>query len=223
MLDWDKITPSRRDDPGQDSTNDINQSVPACPGKNSTCPGSPGQGRTSNGAALGVIVPAVPAKKQRDGRETEENSAGGGVAANDFASEMKDLRLRRYPINPVAVALLLAYTEKVHALSEEVIALLESLLSLPPGEQVRKWWQACLNERLKPWHLIHLPTSGEGMECTGCSHIDLIDDRGQGGRGLFHWSCKLGYLIHETGRYAERILIAPPECHSFEQWRPGTL
>lgn len=224
MLDWDSITPETRDVPGQDTNAEPGQSVPACPGENSTCPGKPGQPRANNGAAYGWFVPAVPAvpaKKQRDGTEPEENGAGGGVAANDFASEMKDIRTKFHPVNAVAVVLLVAYVDKVGASPDEIGAALAALRTMPPGEQVRQWWQACLGEKLKPWRLIHLPTPGEGMECTGCRNIALINDRVPGSRGQFHWSCKLGYLIHETGRYTERILIAPPECQSFERWRPA--
>jgi hypothetical protein len=224
MLDWDRITPERRDIPEQDSTTEPGRDVPACPGKNGACPGNAIPLEANNGEAFGGVVPAVPvvpAKNQGKGKEFEESGAGGVVAANHFASEIQAKGVERQPINHVAVVLLLAYSEKVQASLEEILAALTSLRTLPPGEQVRTWWQACLSEKLKPWRLIHLPTSGEGMECTGCSNINLVSDRVPGSRGMFHWSCKQGYLIHETGRYTERILIAPPECKSFERWRPG--
>ncbi len=228
MLDWDTLTPEIRDtsnqvlpsEPGHSGTgltHEPGQSVPACPGTVPAKTHFPGQARSSNSAASGAsvpVVPAVPAQNQGKEQKPHEKGAGGGVAANEFAPE-------KHPRNPVAVLLAIAYCEHVGAGTDDMVTAIESLRTMPPGEQARMWWNACLGQGLKPWRLICLPTPGEGMECMGCSHIDLISDRVPGSRGRFHWGCKLGYMIHEVGRYTERILIAPEECQSWERWQPA--
>ncbi len=55
-----------------------------------------------------------------------------------------------------------------------------------------------------------------------CVHLDSILDYVEGDeRRRYRWKCKRGYLILEYGRATERIMLAPPECESWERFYPG--
>ena len=107
---------------------------------------------------------------------------------------------------------------------QEQIERLLDLANDPPNEQVRVWSQACRDIGLKPWHVLSVPTSSEGKDCSLCRHLHQEVGRAPGqpeDRREFRWACKQGYLILELGRGTERILTAPPDCQSWERWRPG--
>ena len=105
---------------------------------------------------------------------------------------------------------------------EEQAEAITELGYLPPAEQVRLWQQACINKGMEPWRMLTIPASLDGHDCSLCSHLLTRQYEGDGGRRQYHWACGNGYLILETGRGTERIWIAPPDCQSFERWRPGT-
>ncbi len=128
---------------------------------------------------------------------------------------------KRFALHPAAVVLLLEYAKKASLQKHFIIRALFDLDTMPPAEQFRTYHQACLAAGLKPWLLLTLPAPTSGHDCTRCSHLTTRQyPGGADGRRLFNWACDLGYLILETGRGSERIWIAPPECESWEWWRP---
>jgi hypothetical protein len=66
------------------------------------------------------------------------------------------------------------------------------------------------------------PARQEGEDCNGC-HLTMTIEHQQGSRRKFFRHCDLGYRQLETGRAGEGITIAPPECQSWERWRPSRL
>ncbi len=142
--------------------------------------------------------------------EQTDRAPGEGAARNDFA------------LHPAAVILVLAYFRKVKAHNDERVSAMFHLQTMPPGEQVKHWHSACLDVGVKPWEVLMIPAPSSGLDCTMCKHLTTRQIVSDGGRRQFHWSCGLGYLILETGRATERIWIAPPECHSFDRWKPSS-
>ena len=126
-----------------------------------------------------------------------------------------------YQWNPAAVLLCLAYCRKVEATREEMAGAVVDLATLPPAEQVRMWHEACRQVGIKPHHVLNLKSPGEGADCMGCRHLASVTDHMPGDRRRFRWACGQGYLQLEYGRHTERILLAPPECESWERWYPS--
>lgn len=183
-------------------------------------------GNNRNPHGLGEVCPPKPLPhKEFDGlgtagtvgtleiqggeRRSRSESPGGGAARNEFA------------LHPAAVVLVLAYCRKVRATGNDKVSALLHLEAMPPGEQIRCWHSACVDVGLKPWEVLMLPAPSSGLDCTMCKHLTTRQIASDGGRRQFNWACGLGYLILETGRATERIWIAPPECSSWERWRPG--
>ncbi len=201
--------------------------VPACPGENrpvshlATCDNTL---NTNNNNANVPDVPDVPAKNQRGSCSTSENGAhGGGAELENLASENEGSSVS-YPLNPAAVCLVVAACEKSprNPTPEEMGRHILSLHRLPPAEQVRHWHGVCRKQGLLPWRVLSFESPGEGEDCGMCVHLDSILDYVEGDdRRRWHWACKLGYLILEYGRATERIMLAPPECQSWERFYPG--
>lgn len=143
-----------------------------------------------------------------EGQEADR-APGGGAARKQFA------------LHPGAVILALAYCRKVKASNDETVSALLSLEATAPGEQVKVWHSACIDVGIKPWEVLTIPAPASGLDCTMCKHLTTRQLIGIEGRRQFHWACRLGYLILETGRSTERIWMAPPECRSYERWQPG--
>lgn len=163
------------------------------------------------------LSPRSPLKKSGTGYGSEDSTPAAGGAGNVFSA---DESAGSHPIHPAAVVLCLAWCRAKGLDHEDRLAALGSLDTWPPGEQVRRWHGACIDEGLKPWLLLCLPAPKSGGDCTRCSHLTTRQYAETGGRRLFHWACGLGYLILETGRGTERIWTAPPECQSWERWQP---
>ena len=139
----------------------------------------------------------------------DQRAPDGGAAVSYFA------------LHPAAVILALAWCRKVRAANDERAAVLLHLQTMTPGQQVRHWHLLCLEAGLKPWEELLIPAPASGLDCTMCKHLTTRQMTGESGRREFHTACGLGFLILETGRGTERIWIAPPDCKSYERWRPG--
>jgi hypothetical protein len=201
--------------------------VPACPGN------KPPLSRLNvhdmslinNGIMSFVpVVPVVPAKNQEGGCSTSENGAhGGGAAEKNFAPENEGSSVS-YPLNPAAVCLVVAACERSprKPTPEQMGQHILSLHRLPPAEQVRHWHGVCRQQGLLPWRVLSFESPGEGKDCGMCAHLDSILDYVEGDeRRHYRWACKRGYLILEYGRATERVMLAPPECGSWERFYPG--
>jgi len=134
---------------------------------------------------------------------------GGGAVRNQFA------------LHPAAVILALAYGRKVKASIDERVSIILHLGTMAPGDQVKYWHSVCVEAGLIPWEVLMIPAPASGLDCTMCKHLTTRQMASEGGRRQFHWACGQGYLILETGRGTERIWIAPPECSSWERWKPS--
>jgi len=169
-------------------------------------------------------VPTVPLKKQGRGKEGEKEHDGAGGAAAEpqyFRADIDDDQATTYPAHPAAVLLLMAWARQKGIAYEKRVALLLSLETMQPQDQVRHWHRLCLDVAVKPWQVLCLPAPKSGADCTRCKHLHTRHEAIGTDRVRYHWACNLGYLILETGRGTERIWIAPPECSSFERWYPS--
>ena len=169
-------------------------------------------------------VPLVPLKKQGRGKEgeKEDNGAGGAAAEpQDLRADISESQRRMHPANPAAVLLVMAWSRFKQIPNEERAGLLLDLEIMEPSEQVRYWHKVYMQEGLKPWHVLCLPASLSGSDCTRCRRLVTRHEAIGQDRAQFHWACELGYLILEHGRGTERIWIAPRECKSFERWYPS--
>ena len=165
-------------------------------------------------------VPTVPVKKQGRGKR-EEKSGGAAAQPQDFRAEVSDGFSTTHPAHPEAVLLVMAWSRLKQYPSDERSALLLNLETMSPAEQVRHWHGVCVNDGLKPWHVLCLPARLSGSDCTLCRHLTTRFEAIGEGRRCYHWACDLGYLILESGRGTERIWIAPEECESFDRWYPS--
>ncbi len=168
-------------------------------------------------------VPVVPLEKQGRGKETEkEDGRAGGAAVEpqDFCADVDDDKAT-YPAHPAAVLLLMTWARLKKISSDGRAELLIDLEGVPPAEQIRHWHGVCVQDGMKPWHVLCLPAPLSGADCTRCRNLCTRHEAIEDGRVQYHWACELGYLILEQGRGTERILIAPPECKSFERWYPS--
>lgn len=58
-------------------------------------------------------------------------------------------------------------------------------------------------------------------ECMRCANLAMRVERHEGTRRVFWWRCLKGHALLEGRNFGERVLLAPPECEAFEQWRQG--
>jgi hypothetical protein len=65
----------------------------------------------------------------------------------------------------------------------------------------------------------------EGLDCSGCNHLEMREEPQPGTRRRFFWRCKRGHELLEGRNYGARIILAPPECDEasdFRPWKSGT-
>ncbi len=169
-------------------------------------------------------VPTVPVKKQGKGEQKgkKDNGAGGAAAEPQYLrADISEDQRRIHPAHPAAVLLVMAWSRFKQIPHEERAGLLLDLEIMEPLEQVRYWHKVCMQDGLKPWHVLCLPAPLSGADCTRCRRLVTRHEAIGLDRAQFHWACELGYLILEHGRGTERIWIAPPECKNFERWYPS--
>lgn len=221
MLDWDALMPA--DDAASRTVEAGTGAV--VPGKTANVPHAMGRLEASNGKASSDIlgaVPNVPSKNVEEGIEAAP--AGERGEGKHLRARREDRPIHPHQVSPSAVLLCLAWCNRKRTPDARRWLALARLDRRPPGEQVRVWSRLCRRIGLKPWQVLAQPTAGEGKDCTFCRHFVQVVDRIPGrDRREFHWSCGLGYLILELGRATERILIAPPECESWERFYPGPV
>ncbi|MEO8410974.1 MAG: hypothetical protein ABI478_10420, partial [Propionivibrio sp.] len=193
------------------------------PPKTASVPPVVGQVKASDTKAysdLFASVPLVPLKKQGKDKEQEE-IAGAAAMPQDFRAEVREKGNQSYQANPAAVLLLMAWARHKEASHEERVGMLMQLETLAPGEQVRQWHGACMQEGIKPWQVLCIPAPLSGDDCTRCRYLMTRYEAIGEGRPRYHWACQHGYLILEHGKGTERLLVAPPECASFDRWYPS--
>ena len=217
MIDWDQLVGQTSHDSGRSDLLKTGTNCPDCPGARDMQKSSPGQQDSSNRAAFGPVVPAVPlvpAKNDREGLSDISNTAPGGGGASDSICAANS-------VNMAAALLCIAWCKRNAKGKQEALELLIELGTMQQVDQVRHWHNECLAEGIKPWHVLYQESGYKGEDCGMCKHLESLNDTVQGTRRRYFWKCSLGYPILEYGRYTERILLAPPECSSWDRWYPS--
>lgn len=197
LLDLDALMPAPDLRRGKSATDAVS-TIPPYPGENPIPNASTGYHKANSGAASGDGIPTIPV-----------------IPAENTGID--DERLTKYQVSPAAVAMILAWSERKSATDETLMRALRSLGNHPPAEQAARWSRACERAGLRPWRVLHTESAGTGEECTGCRHFDSFADHVEGTRRRFHWRCALGYPVFELWRWCGLMLIAPPECASYER------
>lgn len=170
------------------------------------------------------IVPNVPTQKAWSPLAGDEKSSvGGGGGSPDFFRARKTEGADSYPLHPSAVVLVLAWCDRVGATQEQRAGELLDLCNHAPGEQVSRWHLACVEQGMEPWRVLSTVATMEGKDCTLCQYLTHRTYPEANGRRWFHWTCGRGYLLLECSDGSERVWLAPPECQSWEQWKPAAL
>jgi hypothetical protein len=198
LLDLDALMPTTSPLPGNEAKDAVT-GIPVYPGQNPMPKALTGYQETNNGNRSSDAIPVIPLiPVEKACREAEPPHV--------------------FPVSPAAVALVFAWCRHKGFTTEDRAEALKSLDEVPPGEQVARWVQACQNVGIRPWRVWHSESAGKGYECTGCRFFDSFADSVEGSRRFFHWRCSLGYPVFELWRWAGLMLIAPPECSSFERY-----
>ena len=210
MLDWGALVNGGN----EEKTPETGEILGHCPKRAPRFSDGLGHAKSSNDAASGgntPNAPNAPSKKQGEDKEATKTDAAGAAAPSDFCAQ--------YPVNPAAVFLAFAWLEKIGGDMEELGDLVSGLRSMEPGEQVKAWAYSCRDVGIDPWRAIHLQSSGEGQECYNCKHLVTRVDSLPHTRCRYFWCCDLHYQVFEHYQGGRRVVIAPPECKSWEHWK----
>jgi len=66
-----------------------------------------------------------------------------------------------------------------------------------------------------------VPAPERAAECMRCANLTMRIEHHVGTRRVFWWRCNRGHALMEGRNFGERVLLAPPECADFEQWKAG--
>ena len=172
-----------------------------------------GRTESSNQAGLddsAPLAPLAPLKKQGAGLEQENNSPGEGVASDNYCDA------KTYPVNPIAVTLLLTCCHKTTINKEETLEAIWKLQTIPQQEQIRSWAMLCQKNGIDP-HRVTYPFTRSSNKCTscqGCKHMEMQKiptDK----RPVYKYICKQQHQILEAYYLCERVLIAPESCRDY--------
>lgn len=156
------------------------------------------------------LAPPAPLKNKGVGQEQENNQPDEAGASDNYCAG------ETYPVNPIAVILLMTCCNKATFNKEEILEAIWQLQTIPQLEQIRLWAILCQEHGIDPYHVIYpftllTPSSNQGISCQGCKHIDMRlipTDK----RPVYRFTCKQHHPILEAYYLGERILIAPESC-----------
>ena len=153
--------------------------------------------------------PARP-KNKGVGLEQENNSSGEGGASDNYCAT------ETYPVNPIAVTLLLTCCNKETINKVEILEAIWKLQTIPQPEQIKSWAILCQKYGIDPHRVIYPFTRSpnKGTSCQGCKHIEMQKiptDK----RPVYRFVCSKHHQILEAYYVAERILIAPESCTDY--------
>lgn len=210
MIDWDDLI--RADNDAETSENTPNSR--ARPTDSDGNHGKVGQLETNNQDDLDdSALLALPAllKNKGVGLERENHAPGEGVASDNFRAA------KTYPINPIAVTLLLTCCNKATVSKEEMLEAIWKLQTIPQSEQIKSWAILCQSYGINPHKAIRPFTEhrGTGTSCQGCKHIsmELIPTDG---RPVYRYVCGKQHHMLEALYIGERVLIAPESCNDYQ-------
>jgi len=153
--------------------------------------------------------PARP-KNKGMGLEKENNPPVEGGASDNCCDA------KTYPVNPIAVTLLLTCCNKATFTKEETIEAIINLQTIPQQEQIRSWAILCYKNGIDPHRIIYPFTQSpnKGTSCQGCKHIEMLKvptDK----RPVFRFVCSLRHQLLEVHYIHERVLLAPESCRDY--------
>ena len=156
------------------------------------------------------LAPLAPLKNKGIGQEQENNPPDEGGASDNYCAG------ETYPVNPIAIILLLTCCNKATCNKEEILEAIWKLQTIPQPEQVKSWAILCQKNGIDPHHVIYPFTSSskQGISCQGCKHIEMKmipTDR----RPVYRFTCKQHHPILEAYYLGERVLIAPESCGDY--------
>jgi len=156
---------------------------------------------------------ALPAllKNEGVGLEQGNNPPGEGGASDNYCAT------ETYPVNPIAVTLLLTCCNKATFSKEETIEAIISLKTIPQSEQIRSWATLCQKHSIDPHRVIYPFTQSpnKGTSCQGCRHLEMDMISIEGKRRVFRFVCKQRHHLLEAFYVHERVLIAPESCRDY--------
>ena len=159
------------------------------------------------------LIPTKPTKPTQDGGGGIENGNNPPVegGASDNYSDAKT-----YPVNPIAVTLLLTCCNKATFTKEETMEAIINLQTFPQQEQIRSWAMLCYKHGIDPHRVIYPFTQSpnKGTSCQGCKHMEMLKvptDK----RPVFRFVCSLHHPLLEVHYIHERVLLAPESCRDY--------
>lgn len=156
------------------------------------------------------LAPLAPLKNKGIGKEHENNPPGEGGASDNYCAR------ETYPVNPIAVILLLTCCNKATVNKEEALEAIWKLQTIPQPEQIRSWAILCQEHGIDPYHVIYpfTQSSRRGTSCRGCKHIEMQlipTDK----RPVYRFTCKQHHPMLEAYYLGERVLVAPESCGDY--------
>jgi len=155
-------------------------------------------------------VPTKPTQDEGGRQEKGNNPPVEGVASDNYCDA------KTYPVNPIAVTLLLTCCHKTTVNKEETLEAIWKLKTIPQQEQVRSWAILCYKNGIDPHRVIYPFTQSpnKGTSCQGCKHIEMLKiptDK----RPVFRFVCSQQHQLLEAVYVHERVLIAPESCRDY--------
>ena len=155
-------------------------------------------------------IPTFPTQNEEGEKENENHAPGEGGASDNYCDA------KTYPVNPIAMCLLLTCCNKATFTKEETIEAIVNLQTIPQQEQIRSWAMLCYKHGIDPHHIIYpfIQSPNKGTSCQGCKHIEMQKiptDK----RPVFRFVCSKHHQILEAYYVHERVLIAPESCGDY--------
>ncbi|MDO8893729.1 hypothetical protein [Nitrosomonas sp.] len=154
--------------------------------------------------------PTFPTHDEGGGKENGNHAPGESGASDNYRDA------KTYPVNPIAMCLLLTCCNKATFTKEETIEAIINLQTIPQQEQVRSWAILCYKNGIDPHRVIYPFTQSpnKGTSCQGCKHIEMLKIPTEK-RPVFRFVCSLHHQILEATYVHERVLIAPESCRDY--------
>ncbi len=209
MIDWDELIRADNDTNNPRITPDSRARPTALDGDSEKI----GQLESNihKGSSDSALL-ALPAllKNKGVGQEQGNNPPVEGGASDNYCDA------KTYPVNPIAVTLLLTCCHKTTVSKEETLEAIWKLQTIPQQEQIRSWAILCYKHGIDPHHIIYPFTQSpnKGTSCQGCKHIEMLKiptDK----RPVFRFVCSQHHQLLEAHYIHERVLIAPESCRDY--------
>lgn len=127
---------------------------------------------------------------------------------------------KTYPVNPIAMCLLLTCCNKATASWKETIEAIMKLRTMPQPEQIRSWAILCRGNGIDPHRIIYpfVQSPNKGTSCQGCKHLNIQSIHTvhtEGKRCVYRFVCSQNHQTLEAFYVAKRVLIASESCGDY--------